>query len=123
MDAYGREQPVAAAIQEGTVQRQQNDRDASQLAVNEHDEPEQGAAIHDRNPHDDAIPHDDPGVAFGADQTPGHRLALPSVCTFQELQQMRVVQNVGGKLASAKQKELRQACLQSKAFEMDVTET
>ena len=74
---------------EDAIQHQQNDSDASQLAVN----------------------------AYA--QMP----ALPSVCTFQEVQEMRPVQGMGGKAACAKQRDLRQVRLQNGISEIDVTET
>ena len=48
-------------------------------------------------------------------------LVLPSVCNFQEMQAMRPVQGMGGKVACKKQRELRQVCLEQEVFEIDVT--
>ena len=48
-------------------------------------------------------------------------LVLPSVCNFQEMQAMRPVQGMGGKVACRKQRELRQVCLEKEVFEIDVT--
>ena len=64
-----------------------------------------------------------PALASGAETTTAQMLALPSVCTFQELQEIRPVTGMGGKVACAKQRELRQVCLQNEVFEIDVTET
>ena len=47
-------------------------------------------------------------------------LVLPSVCNFQEMQAMRPVQGMGGKVACRKQRELRQVCLEKEVFEIDV---
>ena len=94
-DAYDRE--VAAGIRS----------DASQLAVNAYGGPQPTTAIDEGTQHEDAIPV----------------LALPSVCNFQEMQEMQPVQGMGGKAACAKQRELRQVCLQDEVFEIDVTET
>ena len=79
------------------------DRDASQLAVNAYGEPQPTAAIDEGTPHEDA-------VACGPETT-AQMLALPSVCTFQEVQEMQPVKGMGGKAACAKQRELRQVCL------------
>ena len=111
VNAHGEPQPTAA-IDEGTphedaVQHQQNDSDASQLAVNAYGGPQPTTAIDEGTQHEDAIPV----------------LALPSVCNFQEMQEMQPVQGMGGKAACAKQRELRQVCLQDEVFEIDVTET
>jgi hypothetical protein len=62
-------------------------------------------------------------VASEAEQTTAQMLALPSVCTFQEMQEMKPVQGVGGRLACLKQRELRQVCLENGLFEIDVTQT
>ena len=126
----------------GYPQHQQNDSDASQLAVNAYGEPQPTAAIDEGTPHEDAIQHDgaaargmphtprptrgcpvNPAVASGAEKTTAQMLALPSVCTFQEVQEMQPVKGMGGKAACAKQRELRQVCLQNGVFEIDVTET
>ena len=64
-----------------------------------------------------------PAVASGAEMTTAQMLALPSVCTFQEMQEMQPVKGMGGKAACAKQRGLRQVCLQNGVFEIDVTET
>ena len=136
-----------AAIDEVTpheepIQHKQNDSDASQLAVHAYGEPRATAAMDAGTPHEDAIQHDgaaargmphtprparecpvNPGVASGAEQTTAQMLALPSVCTFQEMQEMQPVKGVGGKLACVKQRELRQVCLQSGLFEIDLTQS
>ena len=65
----------------------------------------------------------DEGAAPANDQGAAQMLALPSVCTFQEMQQMQPVQGIGGKVACKKQRDLRQVCLQTGVFEIDVTET
>ena len=65
----------------------------------------------------------DEGAAPANDQGAAQMLALPSVCTFQEMQQMQPVQGIGGKVACTKQRDLRQVCLQTGVFEIDVTET
>ena len=59
--------------------------------------------------------------ASGAEETTAQW--LPSVCTFQEIQEMQPVQGMGGKVACAKQRELRQVCFENEVFEIDVTET
>ena len=64
-----------------------------------------------------------PAVASGAERTTAQWLALPSVCTFQELQEMQPVKGMGGKAACAKQRELRQHCLENRVMKIDVTET
>jgi hypothetical protein len=71
------------------------------------DNEEPTTAIDEGTQHEDAIPV----------------LALPSVCNFQEMQEMQPVQGMGGKAACVKQRELRQLCLQNEVFEIDVTET
>ena len=91
-----------AAIDEETphedaIQHQQNDSDASQLAVN-------------------------PADASQAENTTAPVLALPSVCTFQEMQEMPPVKYMGRKAAWCKQRELRQVCLQDGVWEIDLTE-
>jgi len=65
----------------------------------------------------------DPTTKHANDQAAPQMLALPSVCTFQEMQQMRPVNGIGGKAACTKQRDLRQVCLQNRVFEIDVTET
>ena len=65
----------------------------------------------------------DPTTKHANDQGAPQMLALPSVCTFQEMQQMRPVNGIGGKAACTKQRDLRQVCLQNRLFEIDVTET
>jgi len=105
VEAYGDDARLFAYDDEGTphedaIQHQQNDSDASQLAENAHGEP-----------------HGTPR------ETTAQMLALPSVCTFQEVQEMQPVKGMGGKMACAKQRELRQVCLQNGVFEIDVTET
>ena len=65
----------------------------------------------------------DPTTKHANDQGAPQMLALPSVCTFQEMQQMRPVNGIGGKAACTKQRDLRQVCLQNRVFEIDVTET
>ena len=64
-----------------------------------------------------------PTVASGAETTTAQCLPLPSVCTFQEMQEMRKVKGIGGKMACVKQKELRQECLENGILEIDLTET
>ena len=65
----------------------------------------------------------DEGAAPANDQGAAQMLALPSVCTFQEMQQMQPVHGIGGRAACTKQRELRQVCLRTGDFEIDVTET
>jgi hypothetical protein len=132
-EAYAEPQRTAAIDEETpheeAIQHKQNDSDASQLAVNANGEPQPNAAIDEGTPHEDAIQHDgaaasvNPAVASGAEQTTALMLALPSVCTFQEMQEMQPVKGMGGRVACAKQKELRQVCLENGVFEIDVTDT
>ena len=127
-DAYDRD--VAAQVFD--------DSDASQLAVNAHGEPQSAAAIGERAPHeayaapparlpaiDEGIPHEEAiqHQQNDSDASQLAMLALPSVCTFQQMQEMQPVQSMSGKAACLKQRELRQVCLRSKVFEIDVTES
>ena len=77
------------------VKEESGDSDASQLAVNAYGEPQSAAANDEGTPHEDAL------------------LALPSVCTFQQVLEMQPMKGIGGKTACAKQRELRQVCLQN----------
>ena len=100
-DAYDRDE---ARPRRGTCCLS-GDSDASQLAVNANGEPQPAAANDEGTPQEDAL------------------LALLSVCTLQQVQEMQPMKGIGGKTAWAKQKELRQVCLQKEVFKIDVTET
>ena len=126
IDEWLAEPQPTAAIDEGiphedAIQHQQNDSDASQLALNAYGEPQPPAVIDEGTPHEDAIQLQQNDS--DASQLAVNAYALPSVCSFQEMQEMQPVQGMGGKAACAKQRELRQVCLQKEVFEIDVTET
>ena len=119
MNAHGEPQPTTAIDEENpnedAIQHQQNDSDASQLAVYAYEED----AMDEEEP---LSPYEEDARDYTAETTTAQMLALPSVCTFQELQQMRPVTGMGGKVAAAKQRELRQGCLENEIFEIDVTD-
>ena len=94
-EAYGDD---AQRCWDDAYDRQFNDSDASQLAVNR-------------------------AAASQAENTTAQMVELPSVCTFQQMQAMQPVKGMGGKVACAKQRELRKVCLENGVFEIDVTET
>ena len=93
--AYGDD---AQRFWDDAYDRQFNDSDASQLAVI-------------------------PAAASQAENTTAQMVELPSVCTFQQMQAMQPVKGMGGKVACAKQRELRTVCMENGVFEIDVTET
>ena len=95
---------------------------ASQRAANENT-PDADAHQHQQNHGDASQLASDPAVADGAEMPTEQILALQSVCTFEEMQQVEVVKNMGGKAACQKQRELRQECLESGVYEIDVTHT
>ena len=111
-------------------------RDASQLAANAYGDPRSTAAIDQRTPQEG--PHDKQVTSQSSSSNEELRLAidedlapqlqsalqqLPLLCTFQQMQAMQPMKSIGGKTASAKQRELRKICLNTGIFEIDVTDT
>ena len=93
MNAHGEPQPTTAIDEENpnedAIQHQQNYSDASQLPVYAYEED----AMDEEEP---LSPYEEDAMEYAAETTTAQMLALPSVCTFQELQQMRPVRGMGG---------------------------
>ena len=52
-----------------------------------------------------------------------HALARPCICTLQDIAKLTPEPNMGGKVAYAKQKELRATCLREGLWEIDVSDS
>ena len=59
----------------------------------------------------------------GAQTTTAHSPPLPCVLTLPQMQAMKPVKGIGGKVGNLKQRALRDSCLQSGIWEVDLTET
>ena len=64
---------------------------------------------------------DNPPIPTEAAMPTAQSEAMPCICTYQQMQEMAAKQGMGGKIACAKQRELRKKCLDASISEIDVT--
>ena len=64
---------------------------------------------------------DNPPIPTEAAMPTAQNEAMPCICTYQQMQEMAPKQGMGGRIACAKQRELRKKCLDASISEIDVT--